>query len=85
MDKVINIVNLLGWSFLVIKVGFNVFIDPLEYLQTDISFDLKILRFMQLFQIFDIILILFGKSKGSMVGSFFQILGRNLITLIFTS
>ena len=44
---------------------------------------MKKIQVIQLFQITDILLILLGKSKGSLVGAFFQILGRNIVALIF--
>jgi hypothetical protein len=83
MDKVVNIVNLAGWSYLLLTVGLQVFLDRDSFLASDISTDVAILRGIQLFQIVDILLILIGKSKGSIAGAFFQILGRNIVTLIF--
>jgi very-long-chain (3R)-3-hydroxyacyl-CoA dehydratase len=83
MDKVVNIVSLAGWSYLLLTVGLQVFLDRDAYLASDISTDVTILRGIQLFQIVDILLILIGKSKGSIAGAFFQILGRNIVTLIF--
>ena len=41
--------------------------------------DVYVLRFIQTFQLMDIILILIGKSKGSIMGAFFQILGRLIV------
>ena len=37
------------------------------------------LRWVQLFQVCDILLIIFGVSKGNAVAGFFQILGRNVV------
>lgn len=48
---------------------------------SDISLSLNILRAVQLLQITDIVMMLMGKSKGNIVASFFQILGRNFVTL----
>jgi very-long-chain (3R)-3-hydroxyacyl-CoA dehydratase len=45
----------------------------------------RILQGVQLFQISDIILILIGLSKGSVFGAFMQILGRNVVSLLFIS
>jgi very-long-chain (3R)-3-hydroxyacyl-CoA dehydratase len=39
-----------------------------------------VLRLIQTFQLTDILLILIGKSKGSIFGAFFQILGRMIVT-----
>lgn len=85
MDKAINIINLLGWSCLLLRVGLQVFLNREEFLVADITFDVYLLKSVQLFQIFDIVLILLGKSKGSILGAFFQILGRNIVSLIFIS
>lgn len=85
MDKAINIINLLGWSCLLLRVGLQVFLNREEFLVADIAFDVYLLKSVQLFQIFDIVLILLGKSKGSILGAFFQILGRNIVSLIFIS
>lgn len=41
--------------------------------------DVHVLRFIQTFQIMDIVLILIGKSKGSILGAFFQIAGRMVV------
>ena len=83
MDKVVNVVSLVGWSYLVLGIGLQLFLDRDSYLQSDISKDLLVLRALQLFQAIEIVLILLGKSKGSIVGAFFQILGRNIVTLIY--
>ncbi len=83
MDKVINLANLAGWTYLLLSIGLQVFVDRDSFLASDISTSVLFLRGIQLFQIFDILLIALGKSKGSLVGSFFQILGRNIVTLIF--
>jgi len=83
MDKVYNIINLTGWSYLLTKVGLSVAINHHQYDTINITQDLYMLRAMQLFQILDIILISLGLSKGSLVGAFFQILARNIVTLIF--
>jgi hypothetical protein len=41
--------------------------------------DVHVLRFIQTFQVMDIVLILAGKSKGSILGAFFQIVGRLVV------
>ncbi len=85
MEKIINVVSLAGWAYLLLSTGLRLFVDRDSYLQSDISCDLWVLRAVQLFQSLEIVLILLGKSKGSVVGAFFQILGRNIVTLIFMS
>jgi len=85
MDKVINIINLGGWAFLLLHVGLQLFADPQSFVAGDISLDVLVLQAIQLFQISDIILILLKISKGSIMGAFFQILGRNIVSLYFIS
>jgi very-long-chain (3R)-3-hydroxyacyl-CoA dehydratase len=85
MEKVVNVISLAGWSYLLLGIGMQLFADRDAYLQSDISSDLCVLRWVQAFQAIEIVLILIGKSKGSVVGAFFQILGRNILTLAFMS
>ena len=85
MDKVINLVNFAGWSFLLFHVTISLLIDPHAFRTADITIDVYALAAIQLFQILDIVLILMGKSKGSLVGSFFQILGRITVALFYVS
>ena len=85
MEKVINLVNFVGWTFLLFHVAFHLFIDPISFKTTDITIDVYALAAIQLFQLLDILLILMGKSKGSLVGAFFQILGRLTVALYFVS
>lgn len=85
MDKAVNVVSLAVWSYLLLVVGVPLFTDRNAFLISDITTLVYILRGVQLFQICDILLILLGKSKGSIMGAFFQILGRNIVTLVFIS
>ena len=79
MEKIVNIVNFSGWLFLIFHVGIPLFLDPKAFLTEDITLDIHVLWFIQTFQLFDIVLILAGKSKGSILGAFFQILGRLIV------
>jgi hypothetical protein len=85
MDKIINTVNLFGWLFVVGHVGISLFIDRESFLTSDISLDVWALQGVQLFQITDIILILIGVSKGSILGALMQISARNIVSLLFIS
>jgi hypothetical protein len=85
MDRIFNTINLAGWLYLLFNVGLQLYLNRDSYVQSDISFNVKFLQGVQLFQIIDIILILIGKSKGSVLGAFMQILGRNIVSLIFIS
>jgi very-long-chain (3R)-3-hydroxyacyl-CoA dehydratase len=82
---VVNSISVIGWGYILLKIGLQIFINREEYLASDISFDVMVLKGVQLFQIMDIILIVIGKSKGSLLGGFFQILGRNIVSLVFIS
>lgn len=81
MEKVVNIINLAGWTYLLVNIEIELIFNRQTYVTSDISLILLILRAVQLFQISDILLVLIGKSKGSIMASFFQILGRNVVTL----
>lgn len=52
-------------------------------MSADIEMDVTVLRFIQTFQLMDIVLILIGKSKGSIIGAIFQILGRLIVAWVF--
>lgn len=85
MDWIVNTINLSGWVFLLAHVGVSLFLDRETFLSSDISLAVYVLQGIQLFQISDIILILIGKSKGSLLGAFMQIFARNLVSLLFIS
>ena len=74
-----------GWSFLLFHVGSQILLDPVAFRSADISLDVLVLVVVQAFQVCDLILILLGKSKGSLFGSFLQILGRNTVSAYFIS
>lgn len=81
MEKVVNIVNLAGWTYLLVNIEIELIFNREAYVSSDITLVLWILRAVQLFQVSDILLVLIGKSKGNVVAAFFQILGRNVVTL----
>jgi len=83
MEKVVNLINLSGWAFLLVDLEIQLIFGVQDFLVSDITFLLTVLQAVQLFQICDIVLILLGKSKGSIVASFFQILGRLVVCLVF--
>lgn len=83
MDKIFNGVNLAGWLFLQFHVGSQLFLDRNSFLESSISLDVTVLKAVQLFQLMDILLIILGKSKGSIFGAFFQLLGRLAVALYF--
>jgi len=83
MDKVINIVNLAGWAYLLTTVSYSLATNYEVYNTIGIANELYLLRAMQVFQVLDMLLISLGLSRGSLVGAFFQILARNIVTLIF--
>ena len=83
MDKVVNLINLTGWIFLLVDLEIQYVFHLQDFLSSDINFLVLTLRCVQLFQIFDMVLILLGKSKGNLVASFFQILGRLVVCRVF--
>ena len=83
MDKVVNLINLTGWIFLLVDLEIQYVFHLQDFLSSDINFLVLTLRCVQLFQIFDMVLILLGKSKGNLVASFFQILGRLIVCMVF--
>ena len=68
---------------LLFHVGGSLFLDPHGFRQADLTFDIYFLRFIQLFQVIDLLFVILGWSKGTIVGGFFQILGRNIVALYF--
>jgi very-long-chain (3R)-3-hydroxyacyl-CoA dehydratase len=85
MDSVVNSLNLAGWAYLLLRVGLQLFLDPAGYQTADIALDVIALQVVQLFQFTDILMIVLGKSKGSLLGAIAQILARNLVSLYFIS
>ena len=81
IDKIFNSISLAGWMYLHFNIGLQLFLNKELYLESDITTSVFVLQAVQLFQTTDILLILLGKSKGSIVGGFFQILGRNFVSL----
>lgn len=79
MDKAVNIINLAGWTFLLLSIEFELIFNLQNYITADLTTLLVVLRWVQLFQSFDIVLGLLGKTKGSILPAFFQILGRNVV------
>ena len=83
MDKVVNLINLTGWVFLLVDLEIQYVFNLQDFLSSDINFLVLTLRCVQLLQIFDMVLILLGKSKGNLVASYFQILGRLIVCMVF--
>lgn len=81
MDKAVNLISLAGWTYLLLNIEFELIFNRDQFMEIDISTTLLILRAVQLFQVFDIVLVLLGISKGNVIAAFFQILGRNVVTL----
>ena len=91
MSRIVNWINLLGWAIALLSMLERIYtvynqkpdwkIDdfnpPIN--RIDISYQVLIVQAVQTFQILDIILILIGKSKGSLLGSIAQITGRLVV------
>ena len=82
MERIINFVNLIGWTYILVQTQIQVVFNTQNYLTSDISLSVTILRAVQLLQILDLVLLLLGKAKGNFLAGFFQILGRNFVTLL---
>ena len=65
------------------NVAFKLVINPKEFLVSDISTDVTMLRWVQNTQIFDLLLIILGKSKGSLFGTMCQGGARLVVAWIF--
>lgn len=81
MNRTINIVNLLGWSAVLFTVGFKLSSDPINYKHSDITAEVYLLKAVQLFMVVDIILVLLGWTKGSLLGALAQISGRLVVAM----
>ena len=86
MQKVVNLINFTGWSFILFHVSLQLLIDPIAWKTADISLDVFILKLLQTFAgLSELILILLRVSKGNLIASFFQNLGRLSVALYYTS
>lgn len=83
MNSITNIINLVGWSAVLLSVTFKLISNPYTYDKTDITPYVTLLQIVQSLMVFDIVLILIGKSKGSLLGSIAQALGRLVVALYF--
>lgn len=83
MGALINSISFIGWSGLLSLTLYKFSQNPTLYFNEDITLEVGLLTLVQTFQIFDIILILIGKSKGSLLGSIAQVTGRLVVTWIF--
>lgn len=81
--KIINALNLAGWAAVLFLVGYSLASDPKNYPKSDISDQVYLLKIVQSFMVVDIILILVGMSKGSILGSLAQITGRLIVALYY--
>jgi hypothetical protein len=57
--------------------------NPSQYSEHDIHIEIYLVKIMQCIQVFDIVLILAKKTKGSLPASIAQIIGRLTVALIF--
>lgn len=83
MGNLINVVNLLGWSAALGMIAYKFFNNPFLFFNEDITIEVDLVAAIQAFQILDILLILIGKSKGSLLGSIAQIIGRLVVAWVF--
>ena len=83
MNRIINGINLVGWSAVLFTVAFRLVSNPVGFEQSDITTEVYLLKAVQSFMIVDILLILIGASKGSILGSLAQITGRLIVALYY--
>jgi very-long-chain (3R)-3-hydroxyacyl-CoA dehydratase len=83
ITKIINLISLAGWVFLLVHVGMQLFLDPLAFRTANLDLDIQVLRIVQALQAFDILFILAGWSKGSLLGSLAQVSGRLVVTYVY--
>jgi hypothetical protein len=77
--QAVNAINVLGWGAVIFLVASKFLINPTLFFNQDLSFEIKLVKYIQAFQVLDIVLILAGKSKGSLFGSIAQITGRLIV------
>ncbi len=83
MGNFINVVNVIGWSSVLILISYKFISNPYLFFNEDLTLEVGLIGLVQAFQILDILLILFGKSKGSLIGSIAQITGRMVVAWLF--
>ena len=91
---VINYINLFGWLAVLFTCTYKLLLcinEPIDISKTpliktiDISFEVLLVQIVQGLQVFDLLLIIIGKSKGSFLSSLAQIVGRMIVAYIFIS
>jgi very-long-chain (3R)-3-hydroxyacyl-CoA dehydratase len=80
---IINKVSALGWLILLLLIQFKFLISPSLYSSQNILPEVYLLKFLQSFQLFDLILIILKKTSGSLPASIAQITGRLVVTWYF--
>ena len=83
MGNFINVVNVIGWSSILALISYKFINNPYLFFNEDLTLEVGLIGLVQAFQILDILLILFGKSKGSLIGSIAQITGRMVVAWLF--
>ena len=83
MGNFINALNIIGWSTILCLVYHKFFSEPNYFYRSDITLEVGLVALVQTFQLLDILLILIGKSKGSLIGTMTQQLGRLVVVCYF--
>lgn len=83
MGNFFNVINVAGWASILALVAYKFVCNPILFFNEDITLEVALVALVQTFQILDIILILIGRSKGSLLGSIAQITGRLVVAWIF--
>ena len=94
MSNIVNYLSLFGWMAVLFTSAYRLNVALLSAPNSDghalinsidISFEVYLLQVVQGFQLLDIVLILIGKSKGSLLGAIAQITGRLIVAWGFLS
>lgn len=83
MGSIINVINVLGWAGILASTYAKFIQNPTLFFHQDITLEVGLVALVQTFQLLDIVLILIGKSKGSLLGTFAQLLGRLVVAWYF--
>jgi hypothetical protein len=67
----------------VVLLSFKFLENPTLFFMKDITQEVYLVKFIQVFQALEIVLIIAGKSKGSLPASIAQVSGRMLVGLVF--
>lgn len=83
ISKALNLMSILGWTAIIAMILIIFVLNPALYFKEDFSSVVYLAKFMQTLAIFDVVMVLLGKSKGSLLGSIAQLTGRLVVVWVF--